>query len=138
MNLFSALAAVLTYSRILSNSSVLIVIDNNTDVAIINRQATRSARLALLLRALYDLCSRINCSVTAIHRAGHLNVVADYLSRPALHGNDPLANWTHTDIFAMLRCVFLSSSQICLRELNSLENRNYQHWLHCLVNYRSS
>ena len=109
----------MVYSPILTNQSVLLVIDNQTDVAIINRQATRSARLAVLLRAMADLSTRLNFSIKAIHRAGELNLLADLLSRPLLHGGDPVTHWQHHDAFAVSHASSLCSSLIHLPELEA-------------------
>jgi len=92
--LFSVLAAVLIYAPYLKHQSLLLVVDNQTDVYIINRQSTRSTRLAILLRALYDITIIHNIHLTAIHRSGEHNILADYLSRPALHLYQPLLNWS--------------------------------------------
>jgi hypothetical protein len=86
-------AAAHTYAPQLRNQSVLFLVDNSTDVAIINRQATRSARLSALLRSLYDLALRYNFSIRARHRRGVDNGLADFLSRPQLHKNDHLRQW---------------------------------------------
>ncbi len=92
--LFSVLTAVLIYAPYLLNQSILLVIDNQTDVDIINRQSTRSSRLAILLRALYDITVRYNISIKAVHRPGELNILADYLSRPQYHQYQPLRYWS--------------------------------------------
>ena len=76
------------------NRSVTFVVDNSTDVSIINRQSTRSPRLAVLLRALYDLSVRYNFRISAVHRAGDLNVLADFLSRITV---TPPTSRHHTD-----------------------------------------
>jgi hypothetical protein len=129
---FAALMAVLVYAPILRNQSVLLVLDNLTDVNIINRQATRSKRLAILLRALYDAATRLNCSVTAIHRAGDINLLADLLSRPALHRNNIIANWQYHSVFPVSRVMFVSSSMVHLAELNTTE-RSLNHLSPCLA-----
>jgi len=115
--LFSVLAAAHVYARMLAGQSVLFRVDNQPDVAIINRQATRSARLALLLRSLYDLALQYNFSVTAVHRPGVDNVVADYLSRPELHNGEHIANWKRTDLFVLHSVSVLYSRQVQLHEL---------------------
>ena len=51
--LFSVLAAVLIYAPYLKHQSIILVVHNQTDVCIINRQSTRSA--SILLRALYNI-----------------------------------------------------------------------------------
>ena len=91
--LFSVFAAVHIYAPYLENQSIILVVDNQTDVHIINRQSTSSTRLAILLRALYDVAINHNIRLTAVHRPGEQNILADFLSRPALHCNQPLQCW---------------------------------------------
>jgi hypothetical protein len=117
--------------HLILNQSIILVVDNQTDVYIINRQSTRSARLSILLRALYDITIIHNIRLTAVHRPGDQNILADYLSRPALHLNQPLLNWRQhlttaaalanidTNQFPSLSHVStIYSSQIQLRELS--------------------
>jgi hypothetical protein len=120
--LFAALTALCVYSPLLINRSVLLVVDNKTDVDIINRQSTRSSRLCVLLRAMFDVATSLNCSVKAIHRAGELNVLADFLSRPKLHQHSIVSNWKvfpqnsliHIPV-TFAHCIF--SAQLELTEL---------------------
>jgi hypothetical protein len=83
--LFAVFAALLTYRRLLRSSCVLFLCDNKSDVHILNRQATRSARLAGLLREIYSIATAENIDLYACHRSGEDNVLADFLSRPDLH-----------------------------------------------------
>ena len=92
--MFAALYALLTYASLLQDQSVILVLDNQSDVSIINRQATRSQRIAVLLRAMFDVCYRHNISVHARHLPGVDNVLADFLSRRSLHRHKPLEQWT--------------------------------------------
>jgi hypothetical protein len=133
--MFSALAALLIYSPILTNQSVLIVIDNQTDVNIFNRQATRSPRLAILLRAIADLSTRLNVSLKAVHRPGEENLLADLLSRPSIHQGDPISHWHHHDMFAVSHAYALSSQHILMPELEHDETVLMQPSI-CLVNWR--
>ena len=94
--LFAVLYAAHAIAPYARNRSVTFVVDNSTDVSIINRQSTRSPRLAVLLRALYDLSVRYNFRISAVHRAGDLNVLADFLSRPSLHHFSPLRVWSES------------------------------------------
>jgi hypothetical protein len=64
---------------------VVFVIDNQSDVAVINRQRSREPRVAHLLRALCDASLRWNFTFAAVHRAGVDNVLMDWASRPDLH-----------------------------------------------------
>lgn len=91
--LFAVLYAAHAIAPYANNSYVRFVVDNETDVNIINRQSTRSPRLALLLRALYDLSVRYNFRIEAVHRSGELNVLADFLSRSSLHNFSPVRVW---------------------------------------------
>lgn len=85
------------YAHLLIDQSVCVVIDNQTDSAIINKQATSSAALAPLLRAIYKLAADFNFTLFAVHRAGEENDLADLLSRPDRHLNDPLLTWSNTN-----------------------------------------
>jgi hypothetical protein len=85
--MFAVYAALFTYRSLLRHCSVVFYVDNATDVHILNRQATRSARLAGLLREIYSISLHYNISVYARHRSGEDNVLADFLSRPDLHGH---------------------------------------------------
>jgi hypothetical protein len=53
---------------------------------VLRKQRTRSPRLAPLLREIYTIAIERNLDLWAEHRAGIDNVLADFLSRPALHG----------------------------------------------------
>jgi hypothetical protein len=91
--MFAALAAVLVYSPFVRNSSVLLLMDNSTDVCAINRQSSRSKSVCLLVRALFDLSFRYHFAIRAQHISGTSNVLADFLSRPTLHQHQPLLHW---------------------------------------------
>jgi len=82
---FCPLAAAFEYSELLRDRHVVFVIDNESDVYVINRLSTRDTRLCRLLRALCDASFRYNFSFEAVHRAGKLNVLMDWASRPELH-----------------------------------------------------
>ena len=92
LELRAILFALHRLSPILRDGHLSIRTDNGGDVHVINRQTTRSPALLALCRAIADLCLRLNCHVWASHRPGIDNVIADWLSRPALHAYD----WTHT------------------------------------------
>jgi hypothetical protein len=83
--LVAVVASLRTYAPYLMNQSVQFIVDNSTDVHIINRQATRSKGLAGLLRQLYSIALQHNIRIQAVHRPGIENTLADFLSRPALH-----------------------------------------------------
>jgi hypothetical protein len=90
--MFAVLAALTTYADVLRDTCVLFLVDNLTDVHVLTKQATRSERLAGLLRAIYAHSLEFNISICARHRPGEENVLADFLSRPELH--------SHTDVVA--------------------------------------
>lgn len=98
--------------------------DNNTNVGAINAQATKSAFVGPVLRAIYDFCFRHSLSISAIHIEGTLNVLADFLSRPTLHRNQPAAIWpeyaqsqTPKSELVMHTCSLLLSECLSLPEL---------------------
>jgi hypothetical protein len=116
--LFAVYAAMSTYAPWIRHRSVRLYVDNQSDVAVINRQATRSPLLAGLLRELYSLAARYNIHMDAVHRSGVDNVLADFLSRPQLHRHDHVAQWqlTHPSLAHCLRAVSLVSSQQFVNE----------------------
>ena len=82
---FGPLAAAVEYGAWLADAHVVFVIDNEADVAIINRLRTREPRLCALLRSLCDVALSHNFSFAAVHRSGVDNVLMDWASRPNLH-----------------------------------------------------
>jgi hypothetical protein len=116
--MFAVYAALLTYRTVLRHSCVLFYVDNETDVHILNRQATRSARLAGLLREIYSISLADNISIYARHRSGVDNVLADFLSRPELHQHEHIvARWqqTHPQLADRLSRVRIVSSSLYIR-----------------------
>jgi len=83
--LLAIAASVAMYGPYLRDRALLLITDNIADVHIINRQRTKSPDLQILLRAIYRVCAEYNIDVRAQHISGVDNVVADLLSRPALH-----------------------------------------------------
>jgi hypothetical protein len=82
---FCPLAAAVAYGALLADSHVVFVIDNDSDVHIINRLRSREPRVAALLRALCDTARIHNFSFFAVHRAGDDNDLMDWGSRPLRH-----------------------------------------------------
>jgi hypothetical protein len=82
---FCPLAAVVEFGSLLTNSHVVFVIDNESDVHVVNRQRSREPRVATLLRCLCDTALEHNFSFRAVHRAGDSNVLMDWASRPEYH-----------------------------------------------------
>ena len=82
---FAPLAAAVEYGALLANSHVVFVVDNESDVHVINRMRTREPRVCGLLRALCDTALRHNFSFAAVHRPGKDNDVMDWASRPDRH-----------------------------------------------------
>jgi hypothetical protein len=105
---FAVFAALFTYRSVLQSSYALFLLDNETDVCILNRQATSSPRLAGLLREIYAISNHHNISIYARHRRGIDNVLADFLSRPRLHGDGNIVEtWrkTHPTLSHLLSSV---------------------------------
>jgi hypothetical protein len=89
-------------------------VDNLSDVHILNRQATRSERLAGLLRAVYLLAMEHNISISTRHRPGVENVLADFLSRPEHHSHPDVVtafHAAHPTLTHMLHSVSVIHSQ---------------------------
>jgi hypothetical protein len=113
--MFAVFAALTTYADVLRDTCVLFLVDNQTDVHVLNKQATRSERLAGLLRAIYALSLEYNISIYARHRPGVENVLADFLSRPEHHGHSPdvvaAFHAAHPPLMHMLRSVSVVHSR---------------------------
>ena len=82
---FCPLAAAVEFGPRLRDQHVVFVVDNQSDVAVLNRQRSREPRVAHLLRALCDASLQWNFTFAAVHRAGKDNVLMDWASRPDLH-----------------------------------------------------
>ena len=82
---FCPLAAAVEFGSQLSDSHVVFVVDNESDVHVINRLRSRESRVAALLRCLCDVALRNNFSFSAVHRPGVHNVLMDWASRPDYH-----------------------------------------------------
>jgi hypothetical protein len=110
--LLAVVAAAKKYAPLLRDSAALFRVDNSADVAIINRQATRSRLLLPLLRELYSVATEFNFSIAAVHIPGVTNVLADFLSRPSLRGDDPLSAWplAHPDAAPLVFVSYVCSS----------------------------
>jgi hypothetical protein len=119
--LFAVFAALCTYRPVLRDCCVLFRVDNQCDVEVLRRQRTRSPRLAPLLREIYTIAIEQNLDLWAVHRAGVDNTLADFLSRPALHGGGDGAAithaWarTHPSLSAALRSVSVVHSHQFMR-----------------------
>jgi hypothetical protein len=86
--MFCTVAAAAEYGDGLRDQHVVFVIDNESDVCVINRQRSREPRVCGLLRSLCDLSLKHNFSFTAVHRPGVDNSLMDWASRPSLHRFD--------------------------------------------------
>ena len=83
LELLAILKAVFHWTNVLRGKNIMVASDNSTVVAYINRQGgTRSSDLLKLCQDLFQWVDRYNCQLKARHIPGHLNVLADSLSRP--------------------------------------------------------
>ena len=94
LELFSVVYALTMLAPVLNNQSVLILTDNQSNVPIINKLRTGSASIIGLLRSLAELSATNVFSCSARHISGESNVLADFLSRPALHLNSHVETWS--------------------------------------------
>jgi Reverse transcriptase (RNA-dependent DNA polymerase) len=85
MELYAALFAITKIAKSVSNCAVKLILDNATDVSILNRWSARSSDLSTLLREIAKIAADKNISLVAEHRSGVDNVWPDLLSRPELH-----------------------------------------------------
>lgn len=82
---FCPLASAVEFGGFLANSHVIFVVDNESDVHVINRLRSREPRVAQLLRCLCHSAAQHNFSFKAVHRPGVHNVLMDWASRPDYH-----------------------------------------------------
>ena len=76
--LFAVVFAAVAIAPHIPNASIEFLVDNSSDVHIINRQSTRAPRLLALL---YTTSTQHNVHFVARHIPGTSNIVADALSR---------------------------------------------------------
>ena len=98
LELFSVVFALTLLAPALSNHSVLILTDNESNVPIVNKQRTKSTSIINLLRSLAELSATYVFSCSARHISGVSNVLADFLSRPALHMHDHINQWSKHEL----------------------------------------
>ena len=94
LELFSVVYALTMLAPVLHNQSVLILTDNASNVPIINKLRTQSSAIIGLLRSLAELSATHVFACSARHISGESNVLADFLSRPALHLNSHVQTWS--------------------------------------------
>lgn len=117
--LFAVLAAIVTYGERIRDQSLLIMIDNQSDSHVINRQRTKSRRIAGILRRIFAELLALNISIRAIHRKGEANGLADFLSRgmAGASGDERVAEWREsnrnspTDIARLTVCTIVNSQR---------------------------
>lgn len=94
LELFSVVYALTMLAPVLHNQSVLILTDNQSNVPIINKLRTQSSTIIHLLRSLAELSATHVFACSARHISGESNVLADFLSRPALHLHSHVETWS--------------------------------------------
>ena len=101
LEMLAILKALDHWESFLRKKKIMIASDNVTVVSYINRQGgTRSTQLLVLCLDLFDWIDRNECQIRARHIPGHLNVLADSLSRP---DQIQSTEWTlHPDVFKMI------------------------------------
>ena len=140
LELFSVLFALTLLSPALHQQSVLILTDNSSNVPVINKQRTGSAAIIGLLRALAELSSTHVFACSARHISGESNVLADFLSRPALHMNQHLSQWSSYEFshsFPLSRVALVCSSSLHLPNPTPLHFQS-QHAQSVTLNYLPS
>ena len=84
LELYPILLAIRLWHESLRDSCVLFLCDNIAVVHIINSMSSKDKSIMKLVRKLVVLCMRFNILFAAKHVPGHLNVLADKLSRNRL------------------------------------------------------
>lgn len=109
------------FLHLLENQCVLIRCDNSTVVQYINKQGgTRSVQTCYLAWKLWQIAIKHNVQLKAAHVAGHLNVLADNLSRVRIRATE----WSLND--QMVQKIFLNWGQPMIDLFASVDNRKVQ------------
>lgn len=81
LELYPIVVALYLWGSDLANKRISIFSDNLAVVDIINKQTSKEPRIMCLLRQLVLTCLRYNILIKSCHVPGHMNVLADHLSR---------------------------------------------------------
>ena len=140
LELFSVVFALTMLVPVLHNQSVLILTDNSSNVPIINKLRTKSNAIIGLLRSLAELSATNVFACSARHISGESNVLADFLSRPALHLNQHVQTWlTHEQSHSQPLSHVTIVCSSCLQLPNPTpELIQPRHALHVHLNYLPS
>jgi hypothetical protein len=140
LELFAVVFALTMLAPVLHNQSVLILTDNSSNVPIINKLRTKSNAIIGLLRSLAELSATNVFACSARHISGESNVLADFLSRPALHMHQHVQTWLtfdqcHSQPLSHVTVVCSSSLQL---PNPTPERIQPQHALNMQLNYLPS
>jgi hypothetical protein len=141
LELFSVLYALTMLGSVLQQHSVHILTDNASNVPIINKQRTKSAKIIGLLRAMAELSAKHVFACSAKHIAGESNVLADFLSRPELHLNDHINIWNSSKFchsFPLSHVFVVCSSSLMLPNPTPPLNLHSHNALNANLNYLPS
>ena len=83
--MFGALGFLTKFAYMLENESILLWIDNEADMFILRRWATKCPRLRSVLRCIAAMCASFNINLKVRHLRSEQNLFADHLSRPKKH-----------------------------------------------------
>ncbi len=127
--MFAALFALFRVAQSHRTCTVQLVMDSATSVAVVNAWATRSTRVAGLLRQMALIAMDSELRVVAVHRAGVDNIWPDALSRYDKHRNRSLAEIAADRSVIPVSCVGgvsllsdVESSQLVLHPQNDVRS----------------
>lgn len=81
LEIYPVLLASQKWGHIWRGKVVLVLSDNTTVVSAINKGTSSSSKVMVWLRELFWLSAKGGFEIRAVHLAGHLNILADLLSR---------------------------------------------------------
>lgn len=97
LELFPITLAMQMWGHLLANHKVLFMCDNESTVAIVNKQSSRDKCIMKMVRKLVVTCMSHNVFFRAKHVSGVTNVVADRLSRFQVKQARKYAPWLNKD-----------------------------------------
>ena len=102
LELYPIMLALEMWGFLWRNNSILFCTDNETLVAVINKQTSQDNHVMKMVRCMVLKCLQNNILFKAKHIPGKKNVFADYLSRLQVEQFRQLAAWAQADLCLVL------------------------------------
>ena len=95
LELYPIVAAIALWGPALANKNLLLMTDNASLVAVLNKQSCKEKQVMFLIRKFVLYCLKFNICCSALHVPGSHNLIADSLSRLQMDRFHRLAPWAN-------------------------------------------